>query len=51
MQNKTRHGCFSKAMSNGYPSSAIGTRDVMDEAQDSLKLVWTEKIGFVVSYN
>ena len=41
---------LSKAMSNGYPSSAIiGTRDVMDEAQDSFisSCMWTERIGFV----
>ena len=41
---------LSKAMSNGYPSSAIiGIREVMDEAQDSFisSCMWTERIGFV----
>ena len=41
---------LSKAMSNGYPSSAIiGTRSVMDVAQDSFvsSCMWTERIGFV----
>ncbi|NQU61766.1 MAG: aminotransferase class III-fold pyridoxal phosphate-dependent enzyme [Rhodospirillales bacterium] len=39
---------FAKTMSNGYPMSAvIGTRDVMQAAQDSFisSSYWTERIG------
>ena len=39
---------FGKAMSNGYPMAAIiGTRSVMDSAQDSFisSAYWTERLG------
>jgi glutamate-1-semialdehyde aminotransferase len=43
---------FAKAMSNGYPMAAIiGTKDVMDVAQDSFisSTYWTERIGPVAA--
>ncbi len=43
---------FAKAISNGYPMSAvIGTSDVMLAAQDSFisSTYWTERIGFVAA--
>jgi glutamate-1-semialdehyde aminotransferase len=43
---------FSKAIGNGYPIAAIlGTRDVMDIAQDSFisSTMWTERIGFTAA--
>ena len=43
---------LSKAMSNGYPSSAIiGVKPVLDEAQNTFisSCMWTERIGFVAA--
>ena len=43
---------LSKAMSNGYPSSAIiGIKSVMDQAQDTFvsSCMWTERIGFAAA--
>lgn len=43
---------LSKAMSNGYPSSAIiGKKNVMDQAQDTFvsSCMWTERIGFAAA--
>lgn len=43
---------FGKAMSNGYPMSAIiGKRDIMDVAQDTFisSTYWTERIGPVAA--
>jgi len=40
---------FAKALGNGFPIAAIiGTRDVMDVAQDTFisSTMWTERIGF-----
>lgn len=43
---------LSKAMSNGFPSSAIiGKKSVMDQAQNTFvsSCMWTERIGFVAA--
>lgn len=43
---------FAKAMSNGYPLSAIiGTKDVMSSAQDTFisSTFWTERIGLAAT--
>lgn len=43
---------LSKAMSNGYPCSAIiGTKEIMENAQDTFisSCMWTERLGFAAS--
>ena len=43
---------FAKALGNGYPISAvIGTRNVMDSAQDTFisSTMWTERTGFAAA--
>ena len=43
---------FAKAMGNGFPISAIiGTRSVMDSAQDTFisSTMWTERVGFTAA--